>query len=155
MLSDARFDFGDAVRVIRSVRNDGTFPGRNTGELLVRKGRVGYIKDMGLFLQDQVIYSVHFLETNRVVGCRDVELIGADEPWVVCKYEYHDKVKSNKILAINGEIKVDIGAIGEVVQVLTETSEQVVYHVNFEGGVFAVPESALDAHELKYDGAEL
>jgi nitrogen fixation protein NifZ len=32
-----RFDYGDAVRVIRNVRNDGTFPGQKTGNLLVRR----------------------------------------------------------------------------------------------------------------------
>ena len=30
-----RWDYGDAVRVTRNVRNDGTFPGVPTGDLLV------------------------------------------------------------------------------------------------------------------------
>jgi hypothetical protein len=65
-----RFDHGDEVRVRRNVRNDGTFPGEPTGALLVRRGSVGYVRDVGTFLQDQIIYSVHFLENNRLVVIR-------------------------------------------------------------------------------------
>jgi len=153
MIMDARFDYGDAVRVTRSVRNDGTFPGRNTGELLVRKGRIGYVQDIGVFLQDQVIYSVHFLDNGRIIGCRDQELIGADEPWVDSKFDFRDKVKTTKNLAIEGEIKAQIGDIGEVLQVIKDDPERIIYHVAFGGDILAVPESSLDAHELKQDGA--
>ena len=33
-----RFEYGDGVRVLRNIRNDGTFPGARTGALLVRRG---------------------------------------------------------------------------------------------------------------------
>ena len=46
------------MRLIRNVRNDGTFPGMDVGKLLVRRGSVGYVRDVGTFLQDQLIYSV-------------------------------------------------------------------------------------------------
>lgn len=151
MPMDARYDFGDAVRVIRNVRNDGTFPGRATGELLVRRGRVGYVKDMGVFLQDQVIYSVDFLDIGRVVGCREQELIPADAPWVETRFDVRDKVAATKTLAIGGQPVAEIGAIGEVMQVFRDDPDAVVYHVAFAGGVFAVPDSALEAHELKED----
>jgi hypothetical protein len=74
-----RWDYGDAVRVTRNVRNDGTFPGVPTGDLLVRRGRIGHVRDVGTFLQDQIIYSVHFLDEGRLVGCREEELVGVDE----------------------------------------------------------------------------
>jgi hypothetical protein len=74
-----RWDYGDAVRVTRNVRNDGTFPGVPTGDLLVRRGRIGHVRDVGTFLQDQIIYSVHFLAEGRLVGCREDELVGVDE----------------------------------------------------------------------------
>lgn len=152
MPMDARYDFGDAVRVVRNIRNDGTYPGRTTGELLVRRGRIGYVKDVGVFLQDQVIYSVHFLDINRVVGCREQELIAAEEPWVESAFDHRDKVVATKALAVGGEVKVEPGAIGEVMQVLREAEPGVVYHVAFAAGMFAVPETALAAHELKEDG---
>lgn len=151
MPMDARYDFGEAVRVVRNIRNDGTYPGRVTGELLVRRGRVGYVRDVGVFLQDQVIYSVHFLDTNRVVGCREQELIAADAPWVESAFDHRDKVVTTKALAIGGAVCVGFGEVGEVMQVLREPAG-VVYHVAFAAGMFAVPETALAAHALKEDG---
>jgi hypothetical protein len=74
-----RWDYGDAVRVTRNVRNDGTFPGAAVGDLLVRRGRIGHVRNVGTFLQDQIIYAVHFLDEERIVGCREEELIGLDE----------------------------------------------------------------------------
>ena len=75
-----RYGQGEAVRVIRNVRNDGTFPGMDVGKLLVRRGSVGYVKDVGTYLQDQLIYSVHFFEDNRMVGCREEELQAESDP---------------------------------------------------------------------------
>jgi len=86
------YDYGDEVRVIRNVRNDGTYPGLDVGAFLVRRGSVGYVVNVGTFLQDQVIYSVHFLEEQKVVGCREEELIRADEPWRPSRFEFRDKV---------------------------------------------------------------
>ncbi len=152
MATNARYDFGDAVRVVRNIRNDGTFPGRATGELLVRRGRVGYVRDVGVFLQDQVVYAVHFLDINRVVGCREQELIAAEDPWVASAFDHRDKVAATRALAVAGEIRVEIGEVGEVMQVLRDAETGVVYHVAFAAGVFAVPEAALAAHALKEDG---
>ena len=56
-----RWDLGDDVRVIHNVRNDGTYPGEQVGALLIRRGSTGTIIDIGTFLQDQIIYTVHFL----------------------------------------------------------------------------------------------
>ena len=43
----AAYDFGDEVRVIRNVRNDGTYPGKEVGEFLLRRGSVGYVQNVG------------------------------------------------------------------------------------------------------------
>ena len=140
-----RFEYGDAVRVTRNVRNDGTFPGKDPGNLLIRRGSTGFVMNVGTFLQDQIIYTVNFLSEDRIVGCREEELIPADEPWTPSKFETREKVKSRLNLAVGGEIKVALGAIGEVLKVLRE-GEAVHYHVHFSGGqVLQVPESALDA----------
>ena len=50
-----RYDYGESVRVIRNVRNDGTYPGLDVGAFLVRRGSIGYVVNVGTFLQDQVI----------------------------------------------------------------------------------------------------
>ena len=141
----SRWDLGDAVRVVRNVRNDGTYPGADTGTLLIRRGSVGAVVDIGTFLQDQVIYSVHFLEADRIVGCREEELIGAAEPWIPSAYEARERVAARKILALGGDERVPRGAVGEVLRVMRD-NEDVVYHVHFDclpGRTLAVPEAAL------------
>jgi len=42
-----KYDYGAEVRVIRNLRNDGTYPGLATGTLLVRRGSIGFVRDVG------------------------------------------------------------------------------------------------------------
>jgi nitrogen fixation protein NifZ len=141
-----RFDFGEAVRLTRNVRNDGTFPGLDTGSLLIRRGSVGHVMNVGTFLQDQVIYTVNFLAAGRIVGCREEELIGADEPWVDSRFETRDKVRARKALAVGGELAVAAGGEGEVFRVLRDLPGGVQYQVYFPGGrLLQVPESLLES----------
>jgi nitrogen fixation protein NifZ len=140
------FEYGEAVRVVRNVRNDGTYPGMNTGELLIRRGSVGYVRDVGTFLQDQIIYTIHFLEENRVVGCREEELIPEAAPWVPSRFESREKVCAGKSLAMNGQVIVPRGAKGEVIKVLRD-DQGVSYHVLFDTRVWRVPETALTEAE--------
>jgi nitrogen fixation protein NifZ len=69
-----KFDINQKVRLRKLIRNDGTFPGKEVGAHLAKKGDVGYIIAIGTYLQTAYIYSVHFLETNHVVGCLGKEL---------------------------------------------------------------------------------
>lgn len=138
-----RYDYGDAVRVTRNVRNDGTYPGVSTGTLLVRRGSIGHVMNVGTFLQDQLIYTVHFLDQDRIVGCREEELIGADEPWTPSRFETREKVRARLTLAVHGEVLVETGAEGEVMRVVRDGEGGVRYHVHFPGHVLLVPESAL------------
>jgi nitrogen fixation protein NifZ len=139
-----RYDYGDEVRVVRNVRNDGTYPGLDVGAPLVRRGSVGYVVNVGTFLQDQVIYSVHFMNEQRLVGCREEELIPADAPWTPSRFEFRDKVASRINLAVDGEIIAPIGAEGEILKVLRHADPaQVQYHVRFPGRTLQVPENAL------------
>jgi nitrogen fixation protein NifZ len=143
---EQRFDFGVAVRLTRNVRNDGTFPGLDVGNLLIKRGSVGYVMNVGTFLQDQIIYTVNFLDQGRVVGCRDEELISADEAWVESRFETREKVLSRLALSIRGEVVVPAGSVGEVFKVLRDLKSGVQYHVHFPGGrMLQVPESLLDA----------
>jgi nitrogen fixation protein NifZ len=68
------FDMGQKVRSRKLIRNDGTFPGKDLGETLAKKGDVGYIVSIGTYLQSSYIYAVHFMTTGHVVGCRKKEL---------------------------------------------------------------------------------
>jgi len=140
----ARFDFGDEVRVIRNVRNDGTFPGLETGQLLVRRGSVGHVRDVGTFLQDQIIYTVHFVDQDRVVGCRQEELIAASDDWVPSLFEFRDRVLAKVALAIRGEVIVAAGDGGEILKVERDAPGGVAYEVRFPGRTLLVPETALE-----------
>lgn len=139
-----KFEYGQAVRVIRNLRNDGTYPGEPTGRLLVRRGTVGYVRDVGTFLQDQIVYSVDFIDSQRMVGCREPELQLASDPWVATRFEFRDKVTPRLPLALQGEVIAQPGDAGEVEKVLREQADGPVYHVRFSGRTLQVPEPALD-----------
>lgn len=142
-----RWAYGDSVRLIRNVRNDGTYPGLDTGAPLVRRGNVGVVVDVGTFLQDQIIYSVNFLEDGRIVGCREEELIDIDEPWAPSRFEFREKVRASRQLAVGGEVLVPTGGIGEIIKVVRDAPGGVAYHVHFEcllGRVLQIPEDTLE-----------
>ncbi|MEJ2142914.1 MAG: nitrogen fixation protein NifZ [Gammaproteobacteria bacterium] len=141
------YDYGDEVRLMRNVRNDGTYPGLDTGAPLISRGSVGHVQSVGTYLQDYIIYSVHFLEQDILVGCKEEELIPADAPWVPSKYEFRDKVIATIPLAIKGEVIANEGDKGEVLKVLRDLPGGVQYHVRFPGRTLQVPESALDTYE--------
>ena len=147
-MPQGKWQFGDAVRLTRNVRNDGTYPGQDTGALLIRRGAVGNVVDIGTFLQDQIIYSVHFLDEGRIVGCREEELIGADEAWLPSAFEFRQRVRAALALGSRGEVLVGAGAGGQVLKVVRDAPGGVAYHVHFEclpGRPLVVPESALQA----------
>jgi nitrogen fixation protein NifZ len=71
------FDYGDKVRSRRVIRNDGTFPNKDVGDILVTKGEEGYVVSIGTFLQQFYIYGVEFVSTGYKVGMkrRELELV--------------------------------------------------------------------------------
>ena len=82
------FDYGQKVRSIKTIRNDGTFPGKDIGEVLVKKGDIGYVTSIGTFLQQYYIYGVEIVETGYRVGMRGKEL---------------ELVVDSKVAAVSGE----------------------------------------------------
>ena len=68
------FDYGDRVRSRRMIRNDGTYAGRDIGDVLVKKGDEGYVVSIGTFLQQFYIYGVEFIATGHRVGMKRREL---------------------------------------------------------------------------------
>ncbi|MFN6558219.1 MAG: nitrogen fixation protein NifZ [Nostoc sp. ChiSLP01] len=73
------FEIGEKVRLRKLIKNDGTFPGKEIGQVLAKKGDIGYIASIGTYLQSSYIYAVHFLETGIVVGCKKKELESVEE----------------------------------------------------------------------------
>jgi nitrogen fixation protein NifZ len=73
-----RFNYGQKVRARKSVRNDGTFPGKEIGDPLIKKGDTGYVVSIGSFLQQFYIYGVDFIDRGYVVGMKARELESAE-----------------------------------------------------------------------------
>jgi nitrogen fixation protein NifZ len=147
---NAQWEYGEAVRLTRNVRNDGTYPGLEPGAPLVRRGSIGYVVDVGTFLQDQIIYSVNFLEEGKIVGCREEELIGGDEPWTPSRFEFREKVRAARLLAVGGEVLVPLGAVGEVIKVIRDAQDGVAYHIHFDslpGRILQIQEDILEPAE--------
>jgi nitrogen fixation protein NifZ len=151
------YEYGEAVRLIRNVRNDGTYPGLKTGDLLLRRGAIGCVHDVGTFLQDQLIYRVHFLEQGKTVGCREEELIAASAPWIPNLFEFRETVVTRCALSIRGQRFCEAGQAGSIEKVLRDLPQGIEYHVNFGNGrVLQVPERSLASasaeHEDSADG---
>jgi nitrogen fixation protein NifZ len=68
------FSFGEKVKAKRTIRNDGTYAGKEIGEVLAKKGEEGYVVSIGTFLQQFYIYGVEFLESGNRVGMKRKEL---------------------------------------------------------------------------------
>ncbi|HEY6880581.1 MAG TPA: nitrogen fixation protein NifZ [Polyangiales bacterium] len=75
-----RFMPGTKVRSTKYVKNDGTYAGKDVGDVLVQKGDWGYVRDVGMYLQRYYIYAVEFVDRGTVVGMRGRELRLFDEP---------------------------------------------------------------------------
>lgn len=73
-----RFRYGERVVARSVIRNDGTYNGRDIGEVLVHKGEIGYVVNINTFLQQFYIYAVDFVESGHRVGMRAKELCTLD-----------------------------------------------------------------------------
>lgn len=86
MVGDAgrRRDFAtsDKVLALAEVKNDGTYPHKEIGEVLVHKGDIGCVFEGWCFL-GQIYYTVEFVERAVVVIMRGRELAKADAPIAV------------------------------------------------------------------------
>lgn len=68
------FAEGQKVRSTALIRNDGTYPQAQVGEVLITPGAIGYVHHIGTFLARHYIYAVEFVKEGRMVGMRAREL---------------------------------------------------------------------------------
>jgi nitrogen fixation protein NifZ len=76
--SPPRYAMGERVISRTVIRNDGTYNGKDIGEVLVNKGEIGFVTSIGTFLQQFYIYAVEFVESGHRVGMRGKELCTLD-----------------------------------------------------------------------------
>ncbi|MEV5409625.1 nitrogen fixation protein NifZ [Thermopolyspora sp. NPDC052614] len=74
-MTNHAFDVGDLVVATKDLRNDGTYPDPEigVGAVLVPDGTRGEVLNVGLYLQEHIVYAVAF-GNGRVVGCLEREL---------------------------------------------------------------------------------
>ena len=143
MFFNPLFNYGQAVRLVCNIRQDTYQNDEKRGQLLMRRGSIGYIRHAGLYKQDQVIYQVHFLEDNRVIGCRESELKDAHEAWQGNLFEYGDCAILTVKLKLEGSL---IGKPGDQVSIIAvnrEDQSDISYRVQLAEYDIDVPERAL------------
>ena len=82
---EPKYHIGQKVELLEDIVNDGTYPHAKIGTLMMPKGSVGYIKDMGEFLQVIRVYEVHFFGAGmelEIIGCREHELQSLEDDYI-------------------------------------------------------------------------
>ena len=82
---EPKYRTGQKVKLLEDIVNDGTYPHAKIGTLMMPKGSLGYIKDMGEFLQVIRVYEVHFFGADmevEIIGCREHELESMQDDYV-------------------------------------------------------------------------
>jgi hypothetical protein len=71
----AQLSVGDLVVATRDLRQDGTFPDPAiaVGEVLVPADLPGQVVDIGVYLNEHIVYAVAF-GNGRLVGCLEREV---------------------------------------------------------------------------------
>ena len=68
------YELGDKVKITSLIKNDGTYPGKKLGEVLLDVGEEGYVVEIGDYLQRAYVYAIRFMDKDIVIGCRKEEL---------------------------------------------------------------------------------
>ncbi|HVZ52582.1 MAG TPA: nitrogen fixation protein NifZ [Pseudolabrys sp.] len=71
------FSVNERVRSLAQVKNDGTYPHQDIGEIVVKVGDTGYVRETWSFL-GKLYYTVEFVESAIVVIMTGRELAAAD-----------------------------------------------------------------------------
>lgn len=71
----AKFEWGQRVRAVEDLFNDGSYPDQPLDVLLVKTGDAGEIVNIGMIEETKrPLYLVEFDGTRLVVGCLEEEL---------------------------------------------------------------------------------
>lgn len=126
-----RYAEGEEVRLLYDVVSDGTYHGVPRGQPLVSAGATGFIMQAGVVLDD-LVYDVHFLDIDRVVGCREPEIILASADWRPPHFAKGAVVHASVELHHRKETLALIGDPGVVTAVRYLPGQGYVYETRFE-----------------------
>ena len=82
-----KFMPGTKVRSTKYIKNDGTYAGKDVGDVLVQKNDWGYVRDVGMYLQRYYVYAVEFVEDPAYASPRAIALVPKDEQRDIELYE--------------------------------------------------------------------
>ncbi len=102
-----RFQYGERVIARSVIRNDGTYNGKDIGEVLVAKGEIGYVVNINTFLQQFYIYAVDFVESGHRVGMRAKELCTLDNLPGEVLQQLGDKAAALRVLGSAAPVRED------------------------------------------------
>ncbi|SEF61899.1 nitrogen fixation protein NifZ [Vibrio hangzhouensis] len=143
---DAKFPVGSQVRLIRNVRNDGSFSELNKGDLLAEQGAVGEVRSSGYYLQNQIVYQVFFPARNLLVGIKETELIDVNLEWVPCLFRSLDKARLTLALKVRDDIIAVKGDLVEVQRVFRDLDTgQLEYEIAVGGYYVKVDAKVVEA----------
>ncbi len=127
------FQPGDGVRLLFDVVSDGTVYGVPRGAPLLAAGALGYIVREGVALLEETIYDVHFVDADRIVGCREKELIPMEAHWEAPRFRKGERVTAVVDLMQDGTLIAEAGTPGTVGPLLYHAAHGYVYETAFDG----------------------
>ncbi len=71
-MEGSKYQWGDKVRVMNDIWNDGSYPEVDANEVLVLQGAQGYVLQVGKDEGGKFLYVVEF--GDKLVGCFEEEL---------------------------------------------------------------------------------
>lgn len=126
-----QFKEGDFVRIVFDIKNDGTMYGKKRGKVLQKAGETGYISRMH-YLNDDIVYEVHFLENNKMIGCKEKELIDGNMTWNPPNFKKGDFVQSKNDLHYKGTLISKKGTKGKISAIRFLPDLGYIYEASFE-----------------------
>ncbi len=79
-MEGSKYRWGDKVRVMNDIWNDGSYPEAKENEVLVLQGAQGYVLQVGKDEGGKFLYVVEF--GDKLVGCFEEELSKVQEETV-------------------------------------------------------------------------
>ena len=69
-----KFQWGQRVRALVDMYNDGSYPDQPPNALLVKVGDVGEVVQTGTHMEENIVVYIVEFDPTRVVGCLEEEI---------------------------------------------------------------------------------
>lgn len=69
-----KFEWGQRVRALVDLYNDGSYPDQPPNALLVKVGDVGEVVQTGTHMEENIVVYIVEFDATRVIGCLEEEI---------------------------------------------------------------------------------